>query len=515
VNSLQLQTTNVFLSKFQLTDNEAQILQAGEIDQHFFSALLSLRRISTDRQQLMKVESYSNLCFEIADQISEIEKIAYDRLYRWTKTAIAALGTENAEVSRNLQSALSALQMKEAVYQHCIAEIERVRSSVILNNFLVCLQKGGTGGMPRPIELSVSDPIRYVGDMLAVIHALIASESEMWNLVFEEKEQRERIAANISSVLCTPFYDRVLRVIESCMNILTLFQISNLFFIYAIMLNNFLSQSSPFHVIFDLCKEACMKQIQSILQQQMDNLLLSPPIPPSNCSPPIPIHDHLKQISNIIKSIDVKNNDQTSEREKYVQLILTAVVDPITQICQLSATGLDEARMSVFLLNCLMLLSSSLNVCADCESAKRAIEKLSIRIEAQLEIAVQSEGRHLIRECKLEYLWTMMGPYLLHTRPMPSIKLSEVEGLECDRILNCIRDFESSLFTNEIHQMSILSKIIDENMQQKAKLKAVDAVVNSYNLIYEALQNSANGYGDSITGMIRYSPDQIRAILTA
>ena len=50
------------------------------------------------------------------------------------------------------------------------------------------LTRGGPNGLPRPIELHAHDPIRYVGDMLAWIHQMMATERKFLESLFGIKE---------------------------------------------------------------------------------------------------------------------------------------------------------------------------------------------------------------------------------------------------------------------------------------------------------------------------------------
>mgnify|MGYP001610494694 FL=1 len=69
------------------------------------------------------------------------------------------------------------------------------RSSSILTLFLDALTCGGPSGLPRPIELHAHDPIRYIGDMLAWIHQMMAGEREFLESLFGIKEDGRRVGS--------------------------------------------------------------------------------------------------------------------------------------------------------------------------------------------------------------------------------------------------------------------------------------------------------------------------------
>lgn len=62
--------------------------------------------------------------------------------------------------------------------------LTEVRQTSLLSSFLEALTRGGPGGLPRPIELHAHDPTRYVGDMLAWVHQVMASEREFLESLF-------------------------------------------------------------------------------------------------------------------------------------------------------------------------------------------------------------------------------------------------------------------------------------------------------------------------------------------
>ena len=62
--------------------------------------------------------------------------------------------------------------------------LSEIRQTAVLNAFLEALTRGGPGGLPRPIELHAHDPTRYVGDMLAWVHQVMAGEREFLESLF-------------------------------------------------------------------------------------------------------------------------------------------------------------------------------------------------------------------------------------------------------------------------------------------------------------------------------------------
>ena len=63
-------------------------------------------------------------------------------------------------------------------FSNIIDEYAAARRAVIVRMFIDALTKGGTNGVPKPIENYAHDKKRYVGDMLAWLRQYVPSEKE-------------------------------------------------------------------------------------------------------------------------------------------------------------------------------------------------------------------------------------------------------------------------------------------------------------------------------------------------
>ena len=549
IASVNKQTVSSFLSHFQLSETETKLLQNGDISKPFFDALETLRRINSDCHALMLTQSHSTTLYvEIREQLSKLERSAFDRLCPWTKGVISSLGPDIVEFPGDFRMAMNALRSKEAMYHVCLTDIERCRAALMLQNFMFSLEKmnnhrhlhrkmgGGainssSSSPSHPSSSSsssssslntIEDPVRCIGDMLALIHQSIANEWELLGGLFSEKEHLEHTLSNIVAPLRAPLYDRTTIILDETTDITTLFQIANHFHFYSTMITNYVgpsssSSSSSLHQTFSQCQSLAMKAITIILQRRADDLMLSPPVPPTDGAPHPTIREHMLELSQILKTI-FSSLDESEDREAIVSSILNAVVEPLIQVCQLSATGLDEARMSVYLLNSLNLLDTCFNINDNNSPAiAKKHEKVNAQVEAYIDTAVQVEGRSLIKACKLEQLWVKLSPYALGKKPTPGGggRLSSLPGLDPATVGQHLREFESSLLTDSVHQMPTLGCIQSPLLKAKARGKALDAVVNTYSCLYGCLNRPESGYGDFTADLLKYPVDQIRTILDA
>lgn len=73
--------------------------------------------------------------------------------------------------------------------------LKEVRQQSLLAAFLEALTRGGPSGLPRPIELHAHDPTRYVGDMLAWVHQVMAGEHEFLDGLFDVKGDNRMVGS--------------------------------------------------------------------------------------------------------------------------------------------------------------------------------------------------------------------------------------------------------------------------------------------------------------------------------
>lgn len=85
--------------------------------------------------------------------------------------------------------------------RYVLDEYGTARRNAIVRGFIDALTRGGPGGMPRPIELSSHDPLRYVGDMLAWTHQSVASEREYVEILLRKLKDWNDLQKTVLTLL--------------------------------------------------------------------------------------------------------------------------------------------------------------------------------------------------------------------------------------------------------------------------------------------------------------------------
>jgi conserved oligomeric Golgi complex subunit 6 len=147
-------------------------------------------------------------------------------------------------------------------YSEALAFLSQSRQTVLLNAFTNALTRGGSGGLPRPIELHAHDPMRYVGDMLAWIHQTIAAEREFLESLFdmksdmrmvgsirkfggnEEEEWIQELMDAALSKVSVPLKVRVQQTIRSQESSIVSFKIANLLQFYTLTMERTIGEDA-------------------------------------------------------------------------------------------------------------------------------------------------------------------------------------------------------------------------------------------------------------------------------
>lgn len=95
----------------------------------------------------------------------------------------------------------------------------------------------------------------------------------------------------------------------------------------------------------------------------------------------------MNQLVELLKVFDTSLIPQT-ERESEIKPVVSALLDPLIQSCLSSASSLSRLDMSVYLINCLQLMSTSI---APFAFAKFRVNALQEVIKTQMDALVHEQ----------------------------------------------------------------------------------------------------------------------------
>ncbi|OQR80718.1 conserved oligomeric Golgi complex subunit 6 [Achlya hypogyna] len=188
----EIDMTKAFLAKYQVDPVDIALLEAPTLATDdsisvFLDVLQRVDGIKTNCKQLVE-ESPGTTSVELLDRVAQHQDAAFEKLYQW---AIQHCGGAETEPSRLLHHAVRLLRGRPAFYSHCKEALVAARRASHLRRFVLALTRGGPNGIPRPIEIHSHDPVRYAGDMLAWVHAAVASEHEYFKVLLDGDDGAE------------------------------------------------------------------------------------------------------------------------------------------------------------------------------------------------------------------------------------------------------------------------------------------------------------------------------------
>ncbi|KAG0467181.1 hypothetical protein HPP92_018761 [Vanilla planifolia] len=349
-----------FLRDYQLSNDEINALREEDLNENFFNALHHVQEIHANCKMLLRTH-HQRAGLELMDMMSVYQDGAYERLCRWVQAECKELGdSDNPEVSDLLKKAVRCLKERPVLFKYCAEEVANMRHHALFRRFISALTRGGPGGLPRPIEVHAHDPLRYVGDMLGWLHQAIASERELVLVLLDADATSDagstarlftrnteieytKPEPDITFVLdrifegaCRPFKVRVEQVLQSQPNLIVSYKLSNTLEFYSYTISDLLGRETALCNTLWLLKDASNQTFLNILKSRGDKLLRYPPLVAVDLSPPPAVREG---VSLLLELIDTYNGMMVpaSGKKPDFDLVITAVLDPIVQMCEQAA----------------------------------------------------------------------------------------------------------------------------------------------------------------------------------
>ncbi|KAJ7418088.1 component of oligomeric golgi complex 6 [Willisornis vidua] len=363
---MKAQVADAFIAKFQLTPDEMNLLRGTKdepITEDFFKALGRVKQIHDDVKILLRT---------------------------------------------NQQRA-----------GYTLDEFGTARRSAVVRGFIDALTRGGLGGTPRPIEMHSHDPLRYstnkymkyVGDMLAWLHQATASEKEhleaMLKLVTIQgvEENIQEVVGHITEGVCRPLKVRIEQVIVAEPGAVLLYKISNLLKFYHHTISGIVGNSAAtllttIEEMHLLSKKIFFNSLSLHASKLMDKVELPPP----DLGPSSALNQTLNLLREVLASHDSSVIPLDARQADFVQ-VLSCVLDPLLQMCTMSASNLGTADMATYMVNSLYMMRTTL---ALFEFTDKRLEMLQFQIEAHLDTLINEQASYVLTRAGLSYIYNAL-----------------------------------------------------------------------------------------------------------
>ncbi|VDM43994.1 unnamed protein product [Toxocara canis] len=469
---------NEFLEKYSLTAEEEAALQGsavdGTVDSKFFAALQHVKQIHEECKQLLRANGEHLAALEVLEEMARKLEQAYEVLYRSIQRECRLLNVDFLELRGVLVQSIAAMQDREVLFKYALEEYVTARRNHIVRAYIDALTRGGlqaaeahqnrsnfchmtlSGERFQNIvrdqcNLVTSAPDHwYIGDMLAWIHQGMASERELLQTFL-------KLCRPEGACLRFPCFNNV-RVEQALLtesNSVVLYRLSCLFAFYGETMAPSLSEDAALLQTINELKELTLNMFFSGLNSSVQRLLGRMGTPDYDLLPVQAVHQILLLLRDVLESHDGAVAAVADKKENFLKanIIFAAVLDPLNQAVQLSATQLSSPLdIAVYTLNCLSTINS--------------VIILYQYTDTRLEM-IKAQGA-----------------------------LSEIVGMEASRISNAMALFDSFLSNPDSYRLNQCAKISSVRIRDSVQQRTVENLVAAYSVIYQKLVDPSNKYSD-------------------
>ena len=496
---MQSQVASAFLKKFQLNPDESDALsgsyrtQNSVIDDQFFTAMQRVRGIHDDCKILLRT-SQQRAGLEVMESMAMHLETAYEQLYHWCQSQCRTMNTEFPEINATLRKALKELRERPILFQYCIDEYSIARRMALVRCFISALTREGNTG--RPIELHSHDPIRYCSDMLGWLHQAIANENDHVASLLSEHDSEKSlpILSMVTEGCCRPLHTRVEQVVVSTKQAALAYKLVNVLRYYAGVFQGLLNDRAPMvKTVLDL-SELQSKMFFSALNAQTSKILEGMEAPLPDLSPSPKAGELLSMLQNILSSQDLTSLG-SGNHEQQLLLILTTCIDPFIQACNDAVALLSRLDRSVYLINSLYLVQSTVSLY---EFTDRQVESLEHQIEAHMDTVVSEQSGHLSGVVGLTEFHAALSHNHVSEESFKSLAV-------CSRLLSQL------MSAPDQYQLPQCKLLASTHLREAVQTKACEHFCLTYESIYAAVTTEKGP--EAVQSLFPQPPDQIRKLL--
>lgn len=249
--------------------------------------------------------------------------------------------------------------------------------------------------------------------------------------------------------------------------------------------------------------ELSHKLFFSSLNLHTSKLMDKVELPPVDLGPTTGLTQSLTLLREVLESHDASVLSLDDRKEDFKE-ILGCVVDPLMQMCSVSASRLTTVDMAVYMLNSIYLVYSTLSLY---EFTDVRLEMLQAQIDAHIDTLVSEQASHILNRTDLVHVY---GQVQIHKPKLGP--LSNMTGLDSISLKSAISKFDSYLSSPDSFVMSQLSLILSPKIRDNITKQSVELICAAYSHIYTAVNNPSNDYKEPRSIMPR-TPDHVEKLL--
>lgn len=510
---VRAQVAQAFLGKFQLSSEEMATLRGARdaaITEGYFKALKRVKFIHEDVKILLRTNQQT-AGLEIMEQMAVLQETSYEQLYRWAQNECRGLTQESCDISPVLTDAMEALQDRPVLYKYTLDEFGTARRSAVVRGFIDALTRGGPAGTPRPIEMHSHDPLRYVGDMLAWLHQATASEKEHLEALLKNvnqhgaEENLQEVVGHITEGVCRPLKVRIEQVIVAEPGAVLLYKVSNLLKFYHHTISSIIGTAAvSLLVTIEEMHVLSKKMFFNSLSLHASKLMDKVELPPADLGPTASLTQTLSLLREVLASHDSSVVPLDARQADFAQ-VLSCILDPLLQLCTVSASNLGTADMASYMVNSLYVMKTTL---ALFEFTDKRLEMLEFQIEAHLDTLINEQASFVLTRAGLSYIYNCVQQ---HSAEQGSLSL--LPSMDGSSVKAAMVQFDRYLSSPDALVVPQLNFLLSAAIKDHIFRQSTELVCRAYGEIYAALSSPANGYKDP-EQLVPRSPKQVQTLLS-
>jgi conserved oligomeric Golgi complex subunit 6 len=519
----QIETKQMLLqalrTAFLMSDEEvASLTLASEpIDERFFLALAKAKRISRDCELLLGFEKQT-LGLDVMERTSKLLNQAFQKLYRWIEREFKTFNLEAPQIGSAIRRSLRVLAERPTLFQNCMDLFAGAREQVLSDAFFTALTGTSASGITdrsvKPIELVAHDPLRYVGDMLAWVHAASVGErealevlfvadggelakdiqagrdAEVWRLAAEDGEEAttfnaaealgdlvDRDVSGIARLL----RQRVEQVIQAAEETILAYKLANLLEFYGTTFAKLLGSTSVLvETIKALDKEA-MRQFRSLMREHLATLPSDIERTPAGPDPPDFFEDALELLVAIMETYDTSLAAEDS-REAAFGPVLAEAFDPFLSGCETVSKGLPSPLNLIFMANCILAAKAIL---VPFDFVDGRVHELDRRLEELSRKATDFQYAFFRNESGLDEIFAALAPISSQEDDIKRIR--DLPALQPQTLVPASQLFDDFLPSALMDAMENIKELRDPKMAEEATAEAARQFCDDFEHVEELI----------------------------
>jgi hypothetical protein len=346
--------------------------------------------------------------------------------------------------------------------------------------------------------------------MLAWLHQASASEHEHilallrnCSKIVTDDLIRESLG-HITEGICRPLKVRVEQVLMSEPGPAILYKLSNLIKFYQSTIGQILPTGAALMYTLDEMSTLSMRMFFNSLTYQANKLLEKVELPPSDLGATALLNRSLQLLQDILSS----HNSSTvtpQERRIAISQIVGAVVDPLVQMCSVSASRLNTVDMATYMVNCLYLIQMTVGLY---EFTEQRLEVLQAQIDAHTDTLVSEQASFILNNSGLAQVYSTVQQY----QPDQG-RLSTLPSMDPVNIKLVMGKFDSYLASPDSLLLQQTQHLLSTKVREAVKKRSVEFICQVYGQIYVALTAATSGY-DDINSLAPRTPEQVTKLLS-